>query len=65
MSTTDIIYSIGDAFQCAFLFYDNVGNILNDLLLLLGFVGFFYWMNIQRKLNEKSTIPEEEDRQPK
>jgi hypothetical protein len=59
MSTTDIIYSIGDAFQCGFLFYDNVGNIFNIILLVLGFFGFFYWMNIQRKLNEKSNVPVE------
>jgi len=59
MSTTDIIYSIGDAFQWSFLFYDNVGNLFNDFLLLLGFFGFFYWMNIQRKLNDKSNVPVE------
>ena len=43
MSTTDIFYAIGDAFQFGFLFYDNVGNLFNDLLLILGFFGFFYW----------------------
>jgi hypothetical protein len=59
MSTTDIFYAIGDAFQWAFLFYDNVGNIFNDILLLLGFFGFYYWMNIQRKLNAKSNVPVE------
>jgi hypothetical protein len=59
MSSTDIIYSIADAFQWAFLFYDNIGNLFNDFLLLLGFFGFFYWMNIQKKLNEKSNVPVE------
>jgi hypothetical protein len=59
MSTTDIIYAIGDAFQFGFLFYDNVGNLFNDLLLILGFFGFFYWMNIQKKLNAKSNVPVE------
>jgi hypothetical protein len=59
MSTTDIIYSIGDAFQWAFLFYDAVGNIFNNLLLILGFFGFFYWMNIQKKLNSQSNVPVE------
>ncbi len=59
MSSTDIIYSIGDAFQWAFLLYDNIGNIFNDFLLLLGFFGFFYWMNIQKKLNGKSNVPVE------
>jgi hypothetical protein len=59
MSTTDIIYSIGDAFQCSFLFYDAVGNIFNNLLLILGFFGFFYWMNIQKKLNNEANVPVE------
>jgi hypothetical protein len=59
MSTTDIIYSIGDSFQWAFLFYDAVGNIFNNLLLILGFFGFFYWMNIQKKLNSQSNVPVE------
>jgi hypothetical protein len=57
MSTTDIIYTIGDAFQFGFLFYDNVGNLFNDFLLILGFFGFFYWMNIQKKLNAKANVP--------
>jgi hypothetical protein len=59
MTSTDIIYAIGDLFQCAFLFYDAVGNLFNDTLLLLGFFGFFYWMNIQKKLNSKANVPVE------
>lgn len=59
MSTTDIIYAIGDGFQWAFLFYDAVGNIFNNVLLILGFFGFFYWMNIQKKLNGQANVPVE------
>lgn len=59
MSSTDIIYAIGDMFQRLFLFYDNVGNLINDSLLLLGFFGFYYWMNIQRKSNSKANVPAE------
>ncbi|MEX2484654.1 MAG: hypothetical protein WED10_08845 [Brumimicrobium sp.] len=37
----------------AFVF-DNIGNIFNDALLILGFVGLFYWLNYQRKYNAEA-----------
>ncbi|MFM7300522.1 MAG: hypothetical protein ACKO1R_05210, partial [Crocinitomicaceae bacterium] len=58
-STTDFFWNLGDLFQTAFLFYDMVGNYFNYLLILLGFFGFFYWMNVQRKLSGKSNVPSE------
>ena len=54
MSWTDIIYSIGDLFRWAFGFFEFVQNHFNNVLLLLGFFGFAYWMNIQRKYNENT-----------
>jgi hypothetical protein len=59
MSTTDFFWNLGDLFQTAFLFYDMVGNYFNYFLILVGFFGFFYWMNIQRKLSAKSNVPTE------
>ncbi|MFM7467327.1 MAG: hypothetical protein ACKO2O_05440 [Crocinitomicaceae bacterium] len=59
MSTTDFFWNLGDLFQTAFLFYDMVGNYFNYLLILLGFFGFFYWMNVQRKLSANSNVPSE------
>ena len=59
MSWTDLIYSIGDGFKWAFGFFEFVQNNFNDFLLLLGFVGFGYWMNVQRKFNSKSNVPVE------
>jgi predicted negative regulator of RcsB-dependent stress response len=54
MSSTTVFYNLDDIFQSIFLFYDNVGNLVNDALLLLGFVGFFIWMNYQRKFNKQA-----------
>lgn len=54
MSSTDFFYKLDDLFQCFFYLYDNVGNILNYSFLALGFVGFFMWMNFQRKFNQKA-----------
>jgi hypothetical protein len=57
MNSTDIIYSIGHLFQWSFGFFEVVGNVFNTILILLGFAGFFYWMNTQRKFNEKANVP--------
>ena len=54
MSSSDVIYTIGDLFTAAFKFFEVVGNIFNYSLIVLGFFGFFYWMNIQNKLNDKA-----------
>jgi hypothetical protein len=54
MSSTDFFYNLDDMFQSMFLFFDWVGNKLNYTFLALGFVGFFMWMNFQRKFNEKA-----------
>ena len=59
MSWTDFIYATADGFQWGFGFFEFVQNYFNDLLLLLGFVGFGYWMNVQRKFNAKSSVPVE------
>lgn len=46
-------YALGDILNGAW-FYDNIGNIFNYSLIVLGFIGLFYWLNIQRKLNDKA-----------
>ena len=56
---TDFVYSVGDAFTWSFGFYEFVQNHFNNFLLMLGFVGFAYWMNIQRKLSKKANVPSE------
>lgn len=54
MSSTDVFYKIDDICQYFLSFYDWVGNKANYLFLILGFVGFFMWMNFQRKFNDKA-----------
>lgn len=54
MSSTDVFYKIDDICQFIFLFFDWVQNKANYAFLILGFVGFFIWMNVQRKFNEKA-----------
>lgn len=52
MSSTKVFNAIGDfCYDTIFIFYDNVGNIFNYSCIVLGFVGLFYWLNLQRKFN--------------
>jgi len=55
MSSTDIIYKIGGLLQDSFVFFESVGNIFNYSAIVLGFFGFFFWMNKQRKFNDKAS----------
>jgi hypothetical protein len=59
MSTTDFFYAIADLAQNLFLLFDVIGNIFNNAIIVLGFVGFAYWMNTQRKFNAASNVPVE------
>lgn len=56
---TEFVYKLGDLFQWSFGFFEFVQNYFNNLLIILGFFGFGYWMNIQNKLNKKANVPVE------
>ena len=55
MSSRTAFEAIGDfCYGIPFEFYDNIGNIFNYSCIVLGFVGLFYWLNLQRKLSAKA-----------
>ncbi len=54
MSSSTFFYAIGDFLQWTFGFFDWIGDKFNYSLIVLGFIGLFYWLNIQRKLNDKA-----------
>ena len=54
MSSSDIFYKIGGLLQDSFVFFEAVGNIFNYSVIVLGFFGVFYWMNLQKKFNDKA-----------
>ena len=56
---TDFVYKLGDLFTWSFGFFEFVQNHFNNLLIILGFFGFGYWMFIQNKLSKKSNVPVE------
>jgi hypothetical protein len=54
MSSSAFFYGIGDFLTWTFRFFELVGNIFNYSLIVLGFVGLFYWLNWQKKFNDKA-----------
>jgi hypothetical protein len=46
-------YSLGDLLNGAW-FYDNIGNMFNYSVIVLGFFGLFYWLRTQKKLSDKA-----------
>ena len=59
MNSTDFFFLLGDVFQWTFQIFEIIGNAFNYLLIITGFVGFIYWMNIQRRFNDVSDVPVE------
>jgi uncharacterized membrane protein len=54
MSSSDFFYGIADFLTWTFGFFEWIGNKFNYSMIVLGFVGLFYWLNTQRKLNDKA-----------
>lgn len=59
MSSTEIFYIIADLMQSTFMIFEIAGNSINFAFITLGFAGFGYWMNLQRKFNSESNVPVE------
>lgn len=55
MNSNSIFWAIGDFMNnVAFVPYEMVGNIFNYSLIVLGFIGLFYWLNKQKKFSEQA-----------
>ena len=57
MTLNGIFRGIGDFMQWTFNLLQNdfpLTWLMNTGVILLGFVGLFYWLNIQRKLSAKA-----------
>ena len=53
MSSSTVFYAIGDGCQTALGFiYDNIGNVFNYSMIVLGFIGLFYWLKKQKDFSE-------------
>lgn len=55
MGSSTIFYAIGDFMgNIAFVPFESIGNIFNYSVIVLGFVGLFYWLNLQKKMSDKA-----------
>jgi hypothetical protein len=55
MNSTDIIIGLGDCILWTTeLLFENIGNLFNNAMIILGFIGLFYWLNLQRKFNQEA-----------
>jgi len=55
MSSKEVFDLIAEfMYDVPFEFYDNIGNIINYSLIVLGFIGFFIWMSKQVKFNNQA-----------
>lgn len=36
------------------ILFENVGNLFNNAMIVLGFIGLFYWLNLQKKFNQQA-----------
>lgn len=51
MGSSTVFYAIGDLFQWIFQLFQYIGDIANYSFIILGFIGLFYWLNLQKKFN--------------
>lgn len=55
MNSTDVLVSIGDfILWTTELLFENIGNLFNDSMIVLGFIGLFIWLRIQHKYNKEA-----------
>lgn len=56
MTLSNIFWGIGELLQSTFVLLqqDMIGNKFNYAMIVLGFIGLFYWLNWQRKFNEQA-----------
>lgn len=57
MTLYNFFSALGDIFQTTFLLLEadmGITAMMNTGIVILGFVGMFYWLNWQRKFNEQA-----------
>ncbi len=55
MSSTEILVSLGDfILWTTELLFENVGNLFNDSMIVLGFIGLFIWLRLQHRYNQEA-----------
>jgi hypothetical protein len=55
MNSAEMLWSFGDLCDAGIsAVYDNVGNMMNYAVIVLGFIGLFIWLAKQAKFNKEA-----------
>lgn len=54
MASTDVFHAIADLLQWTFGIFEVIDNSFNYSVIVLGFIGLFYWLNLQKKFNAQA-----------
>lgn len=54
MSSSAVFHAIGDLLTWTFGIFEVIGNAFNYSVIVLGFIGLFYWLNLQKKFNAEA-----------
>jgi hypothetical protein len=50
----DFVYGLGDFFQWTFKILPTLGDLPNNIFILVGFGLFFYWIKEQNRYNKEA-----------
>tara|TARA_B100000508_G_scaffold141097_1_gene147105 strand:- start:216342 stop:216533 length:192 start_codon:yes stop_codon:yes gene_type:complete len=55
MSSADIFIPLGDfILWTTEILFENIGNMFNNMVIVLGFIGLFIWLRFQHKFNQEA-----------
>ncbi len=54
MTSASVFQTIGDLLTWSFGIFEVIGNAFNYSVIVLGFIGLFYWLNLQKKFNAEA-----------
>ncbi|MGM0479840.1 MAG: hypothetical protein ACQERC_11505 [Bacteroidota bacterium] len=55
MNSTEILVGLGDfILWTTEILFENIGNLFNDAMIILGFVGLLIWLRLQHKYNQEA-----------
>ena len=51
---TEFFYALGDFFQATFKILPKLGNLPNDIFLIVGFIALILWLRQMAKYNQEA-----------
>lgn len=55
MTSTEILVGLGDfILWTTEILFENIGNLFNNAMIILGFIGLLIWLRTQHKFNKEA-----------